>query len=34
VRKPRIPDGLFFGLLTLSIVEVVVAIFVSPVHTF
>ncbi len=33
VRKPRIPEGLFYGLLTLSIVEVVVALFVSPVHT-
>ncbi|MDF9717332.1 hypothetical protein INN71_08245 [Nocardioides sp. ChNu-153] len=33
-RKPRIPDGLFLGLLVLSVVQVVVALFWSPVHTF
>ncbi|HEY1135418.1 MAG TPA: hypothetical protein VGE77_12665 [Nocardioides sp.] len=34
VRKPRIPEGLFFGLLTLAIVEVAIAIFWSSAHTF
>ncbi|MDT9592784.1 hypothetical protein RDV89_06880 [Nocardioides zeae] len=33
-RKPRIPDGLFLGLLGLSVLNVVVAIFWSPAHAF
>lgn len=33
-RKPRIPDGLFFGLLVLSVANVAVALFWSPTHTF
>ncbi|NYG55077.1 hypothetical protein [Nocardioides perillae] len=33
MRKPRIPDGLFWGLLALSVVNVAVAVFWSPVHT-
>ncbi len=32
MRKPRIPDGLFYGLLVLSVANVAVAIFWSPVH--
>ncbi|MFC6287732.1 hypothetical protein ACFP3Q_15195 [Nocardioides sp. GCM10027113] len=31
-RKPRIPDGLYWGLLALSIANVAVAVFWSPVH--
>ena len=33
LRKPRIPDGLFWGLLALSVANVAVAVFWSPVHT-
>lgn len=33
-RKPRIPDGLFLGLLALSVVNVAVALLWSPTHTF
>lgn len=33
MRKPRIPDGLYWGLLALSVVNVAVAVFWSPVHT-
>lgn len=33
LRKPRIPDGLYWGLLALSVANVAVAIFWSPVHT-
>ena len=33
VRKPRIPDGLFYGLLALTIANVAVALFWSPVHS-
>lgn len=32
VRKPRIPDGLFYGLLLLTVSNVVVAVVWSPVH--
>lgn len=32
VRKPRIPDGLFFGLLGLSVVNVCVAVLWSSAH--
>lgn len=32
LRKPRIPDGLFFLLLGLSVANVVVAVFWAPVH--
>lgn len=32
LRKPRIPDGLFYGLLLLSVANVAVALFWSPVH--
>lgn len=32
LRKPRIPDGLFYGLLLLSVANVAVAVFWSPVH--
>ena len=31
-RKPRIPDGLFWGLLLLTVSNVAVAVFWSPVH--
>lgn len=31
-RKPRIPDGLFYGIFALSVLNVVVAVFWSPVH--
>ena len=33
LRKPRIPDGLFYGLLALTVANVVVALFWSPVHS-
>lgn len=33
LRKPRIPAGLFYGLLVLSVANVVVAVFWSPAHT-
>jgi hypothetical protein len=33
VRKPRIPDGLFYGLLALTVANVAVALFWSPVHS-
>ena len=32
MRKPTIPTGLFWGLLALSVVNVAVAVFVSPTH--
>lgn len=32
LRKPRIPDGLFYGLLLLSVANVVVAVFWAPAH--
>jgi peptidoglycan/LPS O-acetylase OafA/YrhL len=32
LRKPRIPDGLYYGLLLLSVANVAVALFWSPVH--
>jgi hypothetical protein len=32
-RKPRIPDGLFWGLMALAIANVCVAVLWSPVHT-
>lgn len=31
-RKPRIADGLFYGLLVLTLVNIGVAVFWSPVH--
>jgi hypothetical protein len=33
VRKPRIPDGLYWALLALAVANVAVATFWSPVHT-
>ena len=33
LRKPRIPQGLWAGLLVLSVLEVVIAVAWSPVHT-
>lgn len=33
MRKPRIPDGLFYALLLLTIANVVVAVVWSPVHS-
>lgn len=32
LRKPRIPDGLYYGLLALSVINVGVAVFWSTVH--
>jgi hypothetical protein len=32
MRKPRIPDGLFYGLLLLTVANVCVAVFWSTVH--
>lgn len=32
LRKPRIPDGLFYGLLALTVANVVLALFWSPTH--
>ncbi|MBF4161736.1 hypothetical protein [Nocardioides acrostichi] len=34
VRKPSIPQGLWAGLLVLSVLNVAVAVFWSPAHTF
>jgi hypothetical protein len=34
VRKPQIPQGLWGGLLALAVINVVVAVMWSPVHTF
>jgi len=33
MRKERIPNGLFFGLLVLTLAEVCVAVLWSPVHS-
>jgi hypothetical protein len=33
LRKPRIPAGLYWGLVALSVANVAVAIFWSPTHT-
>jgi hypothetical protein len=33
MRKPSIPQGLWIGLVALSVLNVVVAVFWSPVHT-
>jgi hypothetical protein len=33
VRKPRIADGLFYGLLALTVINVGVAVFWSPAHS-
>jgi len=33
VRKPQIPHGLYYGLVTLTVANVAVALFWSPVHT-
>ena len=33
LRKPKIPDGLFYGILALSVLNVAVAVFWSPAHT-
>lgn len=33
VRKPRIPNGLYFALLALTVANVAVAVFWSPAHT-
>lgn len=32
LRKPRIPDGLYYGLLALTVVNIAVAVFWSPAH--
>lgn len=32
MRKPRIPDGLYFGLLALSVANVCVAVLWAPAH--
>ena len=32
MRKPSIPKGLYFGLLALTVVNIAVAVFWSPVH--
>lgn len=32
LRKPRIPEGLFYGLVALSVLNVALAIFWSPAH--
>jgi hypothetical protein len=32
LRKPSIPQGLYFGLLTLTIANIAVAVFWSPAH--
>jgi len=32
MRKPRIPNGLFYGLLLLTVANVCVAVFWSTVH--
>jgi len=32
-RKPRIPRGLYFGLLALTVANIAVAVFWSPVHS-
>ena len=32
MRKPSIPQGLYYGLLTLTLVNIGVAVFWSPVH--
>ena len=31
--KPRIPDGLFYGLLALAVANLAVAVFWSPIHS-
>lgn len=33
LRKPRIPDGLFYALLALTVANAAVALFWSPVHS-
>jgi len=33
VRKPRIPNGLYYGLLALTVANVAVAVFWAPAHT-
>lgn len=32
LRKPRIPDGLYYGLLALTVANVAVAVFWAPAH--
>ena len=32
MRKPSIPNGLYFGLLALTVANIAVAVFWSPVH--
>ena len=32
LRKPKIPDGLFYGILALSVINVAVAVFWSSAH--
>ncbi len=34
LKKPRIPEGLFWGLLALTVVTVCVAVFWIPAHVF
>jgi hypothetical protein len=33
MRKPRIPDGLYYGLLALTVANVCIAVLWSPAHT-
>ncbi|CUR59243.1 putative integral membrane protein [metagenome] len=33
LRKPRIPDGLYYGLLLLTVANIAVAVFWSPAHS-
>ena len=33
LRKPRIPDGLFYGLLALTVANVAIALFWAPAHS-
>ena len=32
LRKPKLPEGLFYGILALTVLNVAVAVFWSPVH--
>ena len=34
VRKPRIPDGLYWGLLALALANIAVAVFWAPAHAW
>jgi hypothetical protein len=32
LRKPKLPDGLFYGILALTVLNIALAVFWSPVH--